>query len=136
MILEKMGLGRDDTQRLKEFTDSVDFKVKKKQIRDKLKESTLSAWTLTFTKTWVRNLMILSCLWVSGTFGLSLISGKIGIDASVIVALVDLSKHILTVVIAVMLGYMLKALFETKWEKQDELAFKKLDKNGEHLKGE
>lgn len=77
-IKEAIGWQKDDTEKLKEFANDIDFKVQKKRIKDKLKESTIGAWTLTFTKTWVRNLMILSCSWISRTYILSLIGDSTG----------------------------------------------------------
>lgn len=75
----------------------------------------------TFTKVWVRRLLILLCIWVTWTYILATISALMGFDSTVIQSLVELSNKAIEVILGISLGYMLKAFYETKEEKKMEL---------------
>lgn len=69
----------------------------------------------TFTKTWVNRLLWFSCLWITFSYILAAL-GMVTIAES-------LSQTACTTIIGVMIGYLCKAFFETKSEK--DLEFKK-----------
>lgn len=73
---------------------------------------------LTFTKKWVTRLMWFSIIAVALNYAMAIFSFKLGIDSEVIIAMVDLSKHIITMIIGVMLAYMVKAFWETYMEEK------------------
>jgi len=80
---------------------------------------------MTFTKRWVRNLLIMGCLWISASYILAY-CGRDQIAES-------LSTTVATVIIATILGYLCKSFFETKEEQKNLL--KREEMNNENSIG-
>lgn len=70
-------------------------------------------YILTFTKKWVGRLLWFGVAWITASYILAFM-GKEQIAET-------LSSNVITVVIATILGYLLKAFFETYCEKRNEL---------------
>ena len=103
-------------QKLKCLEERIEFKRKKIELKQRLKgQVKTSSWALTFTKKWIRILIISALLFTSAYFALMFL----GTDSEII-------GHCTTFIIAydegiliAVLGYMAKALFETKWENEN-----------------
>lgn len=89
------------------------FKKKKKVSQDK--------YILTFTKKWVGRILWFGCIWITWSYILATL-GKDSIAES-------LSQTVAKIIISTMLGYILKAFFETYSEKHNELKEKGLSKD-------
>lgn len=72
----------------------------------------------TFTKKWVSRLLWFGCIWISWSYVLASFD-KVSIAEA-------LSETVAKVIIATILGYLLKAFFETYSEKKNELREKEL----------
>lgn len=70
-------------------------------------------FVLTFTKKWVGRLLWFGVVWITASYILAFM-GKEQIAET-------LSSNVVTVIIATILGYLLKAFFETYCEKRNEL---------------
>lgn len=80
----------------------------------------------TFTKKWVGRLLPFFCICIAASYVLSYFERD---------PLEDLSKTVMTAGIAVFMGYMLKAFFET-WSEENlkyKKAIVKLEKGGENI---
>lgn len=87
----------------------------KKQIKDKY---------LTFTKRLIILILYLSIIWVSWSYVLATIAlFKYG-DTN---ALTDVSTEVIRVLMASILGYLLKAYFETREQERQRIIEKRLD---------
>ena len=72
----------------------------------------------TFTKKWVSRLLWFGCIWISWSYILASFD-RVSIAEA-------LSETVAKVIIATILGYLLKAFFETYSEKKNELREKEL----------
>lgn len=72
----------------------------------------------TFTKKWVSRLLWFGCIWISWSYVLASFD-RVSIAEA-------LSETVAKVIIATILGYLLKAFFETYSEKKNELREKEL----------
>lgn len=72
----------------------------------------------TFTKKWVSRLLWFGCIWISWSYVLASFD-RVSIAET-------LSETVAKVIIATILGYLLKAFFETYSEKKNELREKEL----------
>lgn len=72
----------------------------------------------TFTKKWVGRLLWFGCIWVTWSYILATL-GKTDIAES-------LSQTVAQVIIATVLGYLLKAFFETYSQKKNEMKEKEI----------
>lgn len=94
-----------------------------KKIKKIFKGKFLSkTYMLTFTKKWVTRLMWFSILAVALNYAMAIFSFNLGIEPETITAIVSLSKHIITMIIGVMLGYMVKAFWETYMEEKNKIS--------------
>jgi hypothetical protein len=83
---------------------------------------------LTFTKVWVSRLLWFGCGWVSLSYLLAFL-GKEQIAET-------LSERVVVVIVATILGYMLKAFFETFPEEHNKLKREGLARDLESSEGE
>lgn len=85
----------------------------------------------TFTKLWVRRLLLLLCIWVTWTYILATVSALMGFDSMIVQSLVELSGTAINVILGILLGYLCKSFFETREEKKNELEEKEVEREWE-----
>lgn len=84
-------------------------------------DSNMYKWMLTFTKKWMSRIILFAFIWISFCIIAVILSFKLHLTDMAINCLIDFAKTILTVVMSVFIVYMGKALFETKWEKANDI---------------
>lgn len=125
----------DKQKQLKKFEQQIEYKIQKSSIRQKFKDTiTTSKWTLTFTKKWAKRLMWISVatiVWymlLATAFFLLPMFLNISTNSefysgasSLFEYLTDFMKILISGTVIEFGGYMMKALFETKWEEENKL---------------
>lgn len=110
--------------RLRQFQEDQEYKAKKQLIIIQARDMISNSWVVTFTKKWVKRLIAFSFVITIDFLVMCMFSSEkfLNLSDGVIDAIRDVVMAYDSGVLLSFVGYLGKALFESKWEDENKLA--------------